>query len=754
MSRIQLKQIFLGLLSTSFLLPSASLFAEIEEVVITAQRRSESLQDVPVAVTAFTDDQAARLQVTETLDLARIVPNFIAHNNTGLGTANTYSIRGLNNTESIATFDPPVGTYVDDFFIQRQNSNNYALFDIDRVEVLRGPQGTLFGRNTTGGAVRVILAEPAEEFGGFIEAGYGEFERYNFRASVDVPFNDSVRTKLSAYYINDDGFVENTTTGEDDVNQEENFGVRGAVQVDITSNVRWDASLTYIESDHANLLNNEVDNDRFTATGLTQSGAPLTGAVVGDKANFGLGNQTESLHFTSDVEIDTSFGQVNILTSVLSLDQDFVLDFFNGPFAFGGFTIANQGAHDQFSQEIKFSGSAFNDQLDYIAGFFYFSEDNETDLAQIFDLGAIGLFLPGGFPLIQYDRTMDNGVTSWAFYSQFDWHFNDQLTLTAGIRYTDEEKDFGISDNGNPLAGSVVTDATLVANGVPLDQSEKIVTPRFALEYKHSDDLMMFASATRGFKSGGWNARGTTAGSLIPFSPEKIWNYELGIRSEWLDNKLRINLTGFYSDISDFQLPSAFVDPATGAISFITQNFADLEVYGFEAEILYNPIESLTLFANIGIQESDYKSIDPAIVTQQAACRAGVPLPGGTTPPCAQGIVNPAGDIAPPVRSPEHQVAIGGYWTIPIGANMNLVPTINVTDYGKHNISTSGQDSALISGYTLVNGGMALEHTTQNWSVTAACKNCTNQEYFVSFLAGKRYLGDPTTWSVTFNKRF
>ena len=718
----------------------------IEEVVVTATRRAENIQSIPVAVSAFTGEDLANLGVTETLDIAKVVPNFVAHNNTGLGTANTYSLRGLNNTESIATFDPPVGTYVDDFFIQRQKSNNYAMFDIDRIEVLRGPQGSLFGRNTTGGAVRVILKDPAEEFGGYAEVGAGRFDKITARGSVDIPASENFRLKISGYYINDDGFVDNVTTGEDGLNYEENFGIRGAVLWQPSDKASWNASLTYIESEHANMYNYVEGDDRFTRTGLVSDGAPLAGFVTGNKQNFDLGNETRSLHFTSDIEWETDIGTVNILTSYLTLEQDFLLDFFEGPFFTGGFTIANEGQHDQFSQEAELTGS-IGDQLDYIAGVFYFNEDNKTDLAQIFNLGAIGIALPTGLALYQYDRTMDNGVESWAVYAQVDWHFTEQLTFTAGFRYTDEEKDFGITDNGNPRAGAVFNSRDIEALGIPLEQNESIVTPRFALEFEATDNFMIYGAATRGFKSGGWNARGTAAATLTPFSPEKIWNYEGGIRSEWFDNKLRVNLTGFYSDITDFQLPSAYVNPTNGSITFITQNFADLEVYGFEAELLAKPVENLTLFANIGIMESEYKNLDPSIVAQRQNC-----LSNGAQ--CAQGIVNPHGNIAPPVRAPEHQLSIGGWYEIPITDTINIVPRINVIDYGEHNISASGQDNALLDGYTIINGGVSIEHTTQDWTLTASCQNCTDKDQYVSYLAGFLYLQDPATWSVTLSKRF
>ncbi len=719
----------------------------LEEIIVTAQRRAESIQDVPIAVSAFSEEDLDRIGATEALDIAKVVPNFLAHNNTGLGSANVYSLRALNNSESIATFDPPVGTYVDDYFIQRQNANNYALFDMNRVEVLRGPQGTLFGRNTTGGAVRMILNEPAAERGGFFELSAGEFDRFGARGSIDLPVSDRFRTKLSAYYVKDDGFVDNLTTGETGLNGEDNKGLRGHFQWDLSDRISWDASVTYIDADHANMLNFEEGGDRFTRTGLTESGTPVAGLVVGSKRNFGLGNETESTHFTSNVTWDMGSYDISFLASYLTLDQDFVLDFFEGPFIGGGFTIANAGEHDQLTAELKVTGSR-GDRFDYVAGIFLFDEDNETDLAQIFNLGAIGLAEPPiGLPLIQYDRTMDNGTESYAIYAQGDWHLSDRGTLTVGARFTDEEKDFGIRDNGNPAAGAVLNNADLVAAGVPLKQSESIVTPRLAYNFQVNDDIMWYASATRGFKSGGWNARGTVANTLQPFAPEKVWSYEAGVRTELADNRVRLNVTAFKSDVEDFQLPSAFNDPDTGAITFITRNFADLDIKGLEIELFTAPTDNLTLFANIGLMDTEYANLSPVIIEQQASCRAG-------GPGCAQGIVDPRGNIAEPVRAPETQTSVGGWYTAQIGAGWTLTPKFNVVRYGDHNISTSGQDVALINPYTVVNGGLTLENENQDWTVTAECKNCSDKNQLVSFLAGFVYLQDPRTWSVSFNKRF
>ncbi|MBT8445980.1 MAG: TonB-dependent receptor, partial [Gammaproteobacteria bacterium] len=405
----------------------------------------------------------------------------------------------------------------------------------------------------------------------------------------------------------------------------------------------------------------------------------------------------------------------------------------------GTFVIANEGDHDQWTQEIKLTGSAFDDKVDYTAGFFYFHEENDTDFIQAFS----------AFGLVSYDRLMTNEVDSWAIYGKADWHILDKVTISAGLRYTDETEEYGIRDNGNPLTPppAAINSDALTAAGIPLEADESLVTPRFSLEWRPTDDIMLFGSATRGFKSGGWNARSGPASQQTPFDSEIVWSYELGARTEWWDNRIRANITAFYTDVEDFQLPSAFNDPATGAIVFITQNFADLEVKGLEFEFLAAPVDNLTLYANIGLMDSEYKNLNPSIIAQQARCSTM-----GMN--CAEGIVNETGGIADPVRAPDYQVAIGGWYEFPLTANLSLTPRVNVTRYGEHNTSTSGQLVAIVDGYTLVSGGLTLDHSAQDWSLSVECRNCTDRDYFVSLLAGTQYLSDPMTWMARFTKRF
>ncbi len=787
----------------------------LEEIVVTAQRREEKIQDVPIAISAFSESQLEALNVTETLGLAKLIPNLLAFNNTGLGTANAYYLRGLGNTESIATFDPPVGTYVDDVFISRQNANNLGLFDVDRIEVLRGPQGTLFGRNTTGGALNIIMKKPADKLGGYVEAGFGQFSAASVRGSIDLPVSDNFRTKFSGYYTKNDGYVSNPVTGENDLNAAKSLGLRAAARFVASDDVTWDVSLQYGKDDGANILNFQsgsggqayrfgstanplvpipasgpqvtlipqfagqlptsttaqfiegrclgtITRSRFACTGLRQSGTPLAGLLTGNKRNFNLGNEVKNVLVTSNLEWKTSFGTLDFTTGYVDLKQEFALDFFNGttintamgPVASnpaGGFTIANEGKHKQFSQEVKLTGNV-NDATRYVAGLYYFSENNTTDFGDLFSLSPT-------LTLVLEDRILKNKATAWAAYSQWDLTFADKWTLTVGGRYTDETKKVNFIANANPLlpaptVATRVSSANMAALGIPLSLNTKLFTPRVALKFDVNSDVNLFISATRGFKSGGWNARGSTAVANQPFSPEKVWSYEAGLRSEWLNRKLRFNLTAFVQDTADLQTPSAFVNPANGAISFITRNFAGLDNKGVEAEIIYSPIDALNLFAFVGLQNAKYKDIGASIIAQQANCRAfRAGTPGIAASNCNSGIVGPTGDIADPVRTPD-TLTLGASYSFPIGGNLKLTPNVAWARTGDNNVGTNGSVAGLIKAYDTLDAGLTLANESAGWQFQAHCRNCSNEAQIVSILSDLTYLQDPRTWNLTFKYNF
>jgi iron complex outermembrane receptor protein len=789
----------------------------IQDIIVTAQRRAESVQDVPIAISAFSAEQLQAQGISNTLELGRFVPNLVAQNNTGIGSANSYYLRGLGSTETIATFDPPVGTYVDDIYLSRQNANNLSLFDVERVEVLRGPQGTLFGRNTTGGAINVIMREPGKDFGGYAEIGYGRFDRKLARASLDIPIAPILAVKVSGYFEDDDGYVKNVTTG-DRLNDNDGWGARLGIRGEASDAVRWTASYMHIVSKGDNVLNFECNpanpsdcKGRFATTGLREAGGPpspyLPLAITGRKANYGLGQVAATDIVTSNLAIDIADRTtLSLITGYVNLSQQFGFDFFDGrggpsittPFppvrAFprGGFTILNDGQHQQFTQEIKLNGSLGEGFVEYVAGFFYIDEDNRTDLADVFSIftGA-----PGGLPLLLGDRTLKNRTEAYAGYAQADLNITDQIKVTAGVRYTDETKTLNVRDNrascnDGSLEATCLDNANLTAaNGRPIPDklTTKIWTPRFALNYQPNNDLLFFASATRGFKSGGWNARSTAPSQLLPFGPETVWSYEAGVKSDLFDRRVRANLTFFWLDVSDLQTISGLLNPATGAITFLTRNFADYRNRGVEAEFTFVPVEGLNLYANIGYQDDKYRfpSNQPAldefgiqsIPAQAAACKAALALgrvaTGPNTAACAAGIVTATGDIATPVRTPKWSLATGASYRAALGGSgWTLVPSVNASYRSDQEVQTSNLTiySGTVTGsngtfpanptggdiitgsrtpaHWLVNAGVALNSPEDRMRLSLECTNCFNETYFQSSLANYSYLNQPMMWML------
>lgn len=787
------------------------------EIVVTAQRRAESVQDVPIAISAFNDAELAAKGISRTLDLVSYVPNLFGANNTGLGSANSYYIRGLGNTESIATFDPPVGTYVDDIYLSRQNANNLSLLDVERVEVLRGPQGTLFGRNTTGGAINIIMRDPGSTFGGYAEFGYGRFDKFLGRGSIDIPLGEDFAIKVSGYVEKDKGYARNVTTG-DRLNDGDGHGVRIGFKGDLSDRATWRGSYTRITSLGENILNftcnpaNPSDCDgRFVTTGL-RAGARVEGVfaplvISGRKANFGQHNRTDMDLISSNLGLELSDDlTLNIITGFVNLGQQFALDFFDGRagpslaapvpvvrgFTRGGFAITNDGRHEQVTQEIKLNGTL--GPVDFVTGVYIYREKNKTDFADIF---SIFVGAPGGLPLLLADRTLRNDTRAEAAYVQADWNLLEIVKLTAGVRYTDERKTFSINDNrascnDGTLEATCVSNPNMVAaNGrvIPRKQTARLWTPRFAINVTPSDDVLLFASATRGFKSGGWNARGTVASQLLPFGPEIAWSYELGAKTEWFDRRLRANITGFWLDVSGLQAPSALVNPVTGAITFLTRNFADYRNKGIELELTAVPATGLNLYANVGFQDDEYRFGSAAngldefgiqgVLAQARTCKeqiaagriaAGTGAQNATA--CGAGIVAPDGSIAEPVRTPNWTLAIGGSWDLDLGG-IGIQPAVNATWRSRYNVGTSQlsfYDQPITVGGTtypsnpfgngrfivgadaeahwLINASLTFRLMEDRLRLSVECSNCFDKEYVQSTLGNFTYISPPMTWMV------
>ena len=701
------------LLSAAVAMPGIA-YAQLEEVIVTSERRQASVQDVPVAVSAFNEELVEQLQIDDTLDLIHVVPNMFGGNNTGLGTANMYYLRAQGNDESIATFDPPVGTYVDDVYITRQNINNVALFDVERIEVLRGPQGTLYGRNTTGGALSVIMKKPGEAFGGFVEAGAGSYGRTTLRGSVDIPVSDNLLTKISGYWVEDDGYLENRRDGKD-YNNAELSGIRAAMRWLISDSMTWDLAIDGGTTEFANIHGFIDGDDRVTTSGLPP-GLP----DGSNKADYG--NEVQTFNITSNLSWDAWGGTANFIVGNRQIDHDFLLNFplFEAMPDF--FVIDNIGEHDMFSAELKWSGDIMDGGAFLQAGVYYMDEENTTDFRDYLDLAFFGAPLPPSTAWLNIaDRVMENTTESFAVYAQADIQVGENGTLTLGVRYTDEEKEVDFT--------GTVNSAAMVAAGIPLSQTEDKFTPRIAYAHRFTDQLMMYASATNGFKSGGWNARGSSSTALQAFGPESIWSYELGMRGEWMDGRLRTNITAFYSDLEDLQTTSATQDG-----QFLTTNAGGLEVPGIEAEITALPTDNWNVFASMGWQNAEYQD-----------------LVGGCTVPNANlAAYDPNCNVAEPKRSPHQTYTLGTSADFSLGG-FTVTPNIMFRYIGAQYPATRSQ--GYNESVTLMNAGVKVVMPNERWELNLECKNCGDKEFAQSVLFTP-YYNLPMTYMASVKYRF
>lgn len=588
------------------------------DIVVTAQRRSERLQDVPVSVSAFTDATIERLHLTDALTTSKFVPGMISQHNAGLSSANAYYLRGLGNSQSTATFDAPVTTYVDDIYVARQNANNYAFFDTERVEILRGPQGTLFGRNTTGGAINVIMRKPAKEAGLKVEATGGSYDRYTLKVVADVPLSDRVLTKLSAYEVHDKGYAKNITTGQR-LGGETNYGVRGDIRLLPTDDLTIDMSAEYTQNSGTYVglrtIPSTTNNPYLTVPTKTQpvfyetaAGLPkgeCTSNNVNGLLTTGKGYcaVSDTVAASANVAYATDAGTLNYIAGYRHLKQGYINQYdANTVNRYAGYILVDNGLYEQWSQELKWNGDALGDRLHYVTGLFYLKETAE-DRQTTFSGGTTT------FKLAQ-DQHLRHKAETAAVYAQADFDLTDALTLTAGGRYTWERKrvNYLASDQ---FPGFGYTGAQVAAFGIPLEQTVRKFTPRIAVNYKINPDAMIFASATNGFKSGGWNGGSALPQNAVVFSPETTWSYEAGLKSELFNRTVRFNATGYFARTKALQVTAAVNSPVTGLITQIPFNAGTLEVYGIEVESSVAIGRDFNLFANPSFMHGEYSYIVP-----------------------------------------------------------------------------------------------------------------------------------------------
>ena len=622
-------RLLVGLLSAtavvSFGVPS---YAQVDEIIVTARKTEESLQDVPIAVTAFTGDFLETSGLTEFTDIAKVTPNFDIREDGVSGSGfSTITIRGQTALNRELSSDQAVGITVNGAPITRGTNLFSNLFDIEQVEVLKGPQGTLFGKNTTGGAVVVTTTAPKlDTFEGYVEADIGNFDRNDFEGVVNVGGEDWA-IRLGAAIQNRDGLqfgVQRvfdpqvagfpTTPTLDGVTSE--TGQEFATD----NEVFYRASVLYEPSDELSIRVNadyhETDEFIQGSRVLNIGALPIGGglffpiAVPTDPefGQFAASQQfgTPPTLFADETNINATvkydFG-VAQLESITSYRDQFLA--ISNPFATVAVDIGQDS--DIFAQELRLSGDALADRLNWQVGGFYSIEEGEDQD----DVGGIRL-------------TASENETL-AFFGQGTYDITDQLAFTGGLRWTDENRSVALVTESRPDGFISVPDREV---------SFDAFSWTAGLDYKVTDDSLVYASISRGFRSGGidderLNLTGpepvvaadgtvtTLTAEDITVDPEFVINYEVGLKADFLNNTVRWNSAAFYSDYTDIQVQTfdpVLVDANNQAVITIA-NGAEAEVYGFETELNYIPNDNLSLGGTLGYTKADFQEFvfeDPA----------------------------------------------------------------------------------------------------------------------------------------------
>ena len=573
----------------------AELSSTIEDIVVTARRRDETLQETPIAITAFSPAQLESKAAINIGDLQGAAPNvLITNQNSGAAAANV-SIRGLTFADVEKSFEPTVGVVVDGVFIGTNTGQFFDFFDINQIEVLRGPQGTLFGRNTIGGVINIRRTRPTGELGGKFEASYGNYDSWSTRAVVNAPIVDGVLAAKAFYFHNQsDGYyhnaIRNKRVGK---SNNENFGASFL----FTPSSSFDALLTLekqvqdFEPVNSSLTNS---SEAFCNQAILDAVIGVPGLVAAAPASECNRNTTTDLytvygsptasHYSAPaatLEMNLDLGGVKLtsITGYRKSKEDQTQDFDSTSAVL--YHVRRRQDFRQFSQELRAAGK-FTDGFDYVVGAYFY--DSKYHLTQETTFAT--------FPAPT--QVVTGTSKSYAFFGDFNLQLMEKVRLSFGGRWTHDKKtnyNF-VAPNQFPKAG----------------YSGSKFTPKIGLDYRPTDDLMVYASWSRGYRSGGLSGRGQTLiSSTTPYGPETVDSYELGFKSAFLDKRLLFNVAGFYSKYNDLQQNTTI--PISGGIGneTVVTNVGSATVKGIEAELTAKPVQGLTLNAAVGLLRSKFK---------------------------------------------------------------------------------------------------------------------------------------------------
>lgn len=579
----------------------------IEEVVVTARRREESLQDVPISISAFDSGVLDRKGVTQLRDLEFSIPNlsFTDQGNAFGG----FGMRGIYTLVRTIGVESGVAVYVDGVYQGRNSNSNMDTVDIERIEVLKGPQGTLFGRNTISGAVNITTKKAADEFEATVKASHGNLDRFSTNASISGPIiKDKLAARLSVSHYERDGYTKNLFTGQN-LNSEDRQSARVNLRFTPNEQLEINASGDWFQDRADSARGGYLVSGAggFDAEFARTKDPRVTDLDGGERGNF----ENRDI-WGASVTIDYTFTNDFSLSSITAYREgDFSLNTdFDGTREniASGFTSNDS---DQFTQELKLSSpnnlkiADLPGDFDFVTGFFYLYQDTSSSLRSILSQGSTdalaGPFFGGavatGDVIFGPDARIE--TDAWAYYANANWHLTDSLTLTVGIRYSEEEKDLDFQQVGAAVIGIPTIPST------SLKSDETDVSPTFSIFYDVLQDVSIYGTISRGFKSAGFNAD-VVGNTDIAFDPENVTNYEVGFKSLLFDRRLKFNGAFFFQDYEDLQ-----VQQFIGAAQQVS-NAAQAEIYGMELEASALLTDYLSIDLGFGYLDAEFKDFPNA----------------------------------------------------------------------------------------------------------------------------------------------
>lgn len=595
--------------------PSSTRAGEAEgaDIVVIAQKREQALQDVPIAITALSGTALEERKIQTAEDLSMYVPNLTLIPQASGNTTYAISMRGITQTDSVITADSPVAVYIDGVLAPKLAGGIFDFIDLERVEVLRGPQGTLYGRNTPAGAVNLVTRKPSGQFHVDAMAGIGNYASRELRLAVDLPAADlgslgTVSARLTGRYFDRDGWVKDLGTDRT-ADSRHRYGGRVALRWMPGSD--WTIDYTF---DRLHIREtppaNQLDTDFTGVLGQYQTDGrrkALTFGYDADPAAFADGTKTELnvwIHaLTAEWRVSDKV-TLRSITSQRKVYDNEPTDFDGTPLAMADFGKINR--LKTFTQEVQGVATLLDDQLSIVTGLFYYEEDGFTH--------ATGVF---GFGTVKQDTffTIDN--KAYAAYGQVEWKpafLGGRATIAAGLRYTSERK--------------VLEDVTVLVNDVlpiaSLDRASKRfdkLSPSAFLSYALTDDLNLYFRYAQGWRSGGFNGTSSTSEQLrTSFADETVDSYELGLKGSFWDRRATVALAGFISDYKDLQ--TVLTEPSVGGVGFQTtnSNIGKIRISGIELEASVRPFPILQLNGSYAYLHNDVKDFVLCVPVGQPGC--------------------------------------------------------------------------------------------------------------------------------------